>query len=204
MTGNYDPVAVLERYLALRDAEQNCDLLLVFGTFDERVAEHGAALLLRERAPLAIVSGARGRYTSAAPRAEALNFIELMVEAGVDRSRLIAETTATNTLENILRSWTLAQRNGIPRGTWGLVCRELQSRRTALTFALQCPAERGLAFPAPGTLHHDIYGDARAYQQRLVEEIERIERYGRSGDLVEQDIPNDVLEAAAELRGAFS
>ncbi|MGL5827204.1 MAG: YdcF family protein [Nocardioides sp.] len=183
----------------MRDKPAYSDVILVFGTFDERVAMHGAKLLRESLGGNAVVSGARGKFTHDDLESEAERFNRVMVEQGADRKRIHLEPDATNTIENVQLSLALAENADLPRRSWTLVCRELQSRRTFLTFRRWSDAP-ALSLPAPDTIDHPIYGGPEGNVRRLLQELETISHYVDLQRLPPTTIPEPVEQAAESLR----
>lgn len=79
------------------------DAIFVFGHVDRKVAEHAAKIFKMGLAPKIIISGGIGtlkRNPSNFP-SEADFFASVIEENGVDKSSLILEKTATNTLNPV-------------------------------------------------------------------------------------------------------
>lgn len=194
-------ITTCERFLALTHEIEPVDALLVFGHFDMEVPRWTAKLLRDNVAPIAIISGARGRYSMAWTKTEAEVFAEVILQDGVIESkRLYLDHNAKSTPENIDNAVAIVRRLGLDVQSWGLVCRELQALRTFQTFVRRCPDVRARSYPPPGTMYHPTYGSTAEYLTRLTAEFDRLERYGAKGDLVPVRYPDEVRAALERLR----
>lgn len=191
---------LLEAYLRWRDPLGPVDVLLVLGTWDRKVPEYAAQLMHQYADAVAVVSGERGARTRDQLEPEAVVFRQILIDCGITADRILIEPRATNTYENISLAISLARAHGIePSARWGLVCRELQSRRTALTFRAISENEfRSL--PAPGTMETDMYGDRMHYYDRLGSELDRIVSYSAMGYFQADRLPESVLRARRVLQ----
>lgn len=192
---------IVETYLRLTDSPQACDVLLILGTWDDLVPEYGVSLLRQGISRLAIVSGARGELTRDSPSTEAERARSILVQGGIPPHQILVEPLATNTWENIRNSLAVGTAVGVSASaSWGLVCREVQSLRTSLTFE-KVTGRRPLMFPPPNTLYNPIYGSPQDYLFRLCGELRRIEDYTRQGDIAPTQIPERVYKSWALLEG---
>lgn len=193
----------LEGHLARRDDLEPVDALLVCGTFDLEVPRYACRIwrLLEPQPILVIVSGRSGLRTANHLRSdehEAFRTEMLALEPAM-ASSLVAERNASNTRENIEYSLRLASGLRPEVTSWGIVTRELQARRTFLTFRAQSSIA-ARSYPATGTLRHPEYGDDHSYALRVIAEFDRLEKYARLGDVASEDLPPAVLEALREAR----
>ena len=194
-------IATCERFLALTHEIERVDALLVFGHFDMKVPMWAGKLLRDNVAPLAIISGARGKYSTNWERTESEVFADVILQdRDIERKRLYLELNAKNTPENIVNAVAMAENLELDVQSWGLVCRELQALRTFQTFVKLCPGVIARSYPAPGTTYHPTYGGANEYLKRLSGEFDRLEKYGSKGDLVPVSYPDRVRFALDRIR----
>lgn len=172
--------ARLGEYLVQNDAAAACDALLVLGHWDLKVPRHAAELMRDAMAPIAIISGSRGKFTNSQLEPEATVFRRVMESLGTPHTHILEERKATNTGENIDFALQLAADLGLNLRKWGLVTRGLQSRRTYLTFVKRTglPA---ISLPPANTLTADLYGDEIDNLRRVIEEVEKFEIYTEQG-----------------------
>lgn len=92
------------------------NFVLALGSHDVRVAEEAARLFVQGLAPWLVASGGSGKVTGGIwTKPEALVFRDIAVANGVDPLRILVETDATNTGDNITKTRDLleeAQRFG--------------------------------------------------------------------------------------------
>ena len=113
-----DLARVLWDYMRLGHELTPADVILVLGSNDVRVGEHGARLFLRGLAPLMVCSGNVGRLTAGHfDKSEAETFADAAVRLGVPRSAILIEDASTNTGENIDRSRALLASRGVHPAT---------------------------------------------------------------------------------------
>src|SRR4029079_6368529 len=90
------------------------DVVIVLGSHDTRVAERGAEVYLAGWAALIVFSGHLGALpTEIWTRPEAEIFAEVAERKGVPRERMLLETRATHTGENVSFSRELLPARGI-------------------------------------------------------------------------------------------
>jgi uncharacterized SAM-binding protein YcdF (DUF218 family) len=200
-------VQPLWEYLALAETPRPADVIFVFGSRDLAVPARAATLFHEGHAPQILVTGSYGRMTrDVFLKPEALVFRDQLVEAGVPSSAILTEPVATNTLENVRLGIETLRRVGRLPATALLVAKGFVMRRCVATFARQCGEMRVCACPPDGGVATALDRSPIEFALRLVAEIDRLERYAKSGDIQGQEIPLVVHEAARRLtaRVAFS
>src|SRR6201991_4470338 len=94
---------VLWDYHHMQHVPEKSDCILVLGSHDLRVADCGAELYLQGWAPLLILSGGLGNFTSDMwTEPEADKFARIAMEMGVPQTDILIENKSSNTGENIL------------------------------------------------------------------------------------------------------
>ncbi|MFG2000892.1 YdcF family protein [Spirillospora sp. NPDC048911] len=157
------------------------DCVLTLGCHDPRVAEHAARLWHEGWAPLIVISGGRGKVTSAWPETEAQVFAQVMRAKGVPATALLLEETATNTGANITATRKLlAERNlNITRAI--LVAKPYMTRRSLATAQRQWPDVEWLT-SAPEASYDDL---ATVNECQLIElmvgDLQRMVVYAETG-----------------------
>ncbi|MCL4103538.1 UNVERIFIED_CONTAM: hypothetical protein GTU68_059617 [Idotea baltica] len=110
------------------------DLILGLGSYDLRVAEHCAELLLDDWAPRIVFSGAQGNFTEGKwPKSEAEMFADRAVVCGAPRESILIEPEATNTGDNVRLTRELLAREGIEIESMILVSKPNMNRRGLAT-----------------------------------------------------------------------
>jgi uncharacterized SAM-binding protein YcdF (DUF218 family) len=189
-------------YHHLRHRLEKADLILALGSNDPRVANHAADLWLANWAPLLMMSGGSGRLTRELyDRPEAELFAEIARERGVPSSALIIEPESTNTGENIVFSRRRLAEWGVTPRRIILVQKPYMERRAYATFRqfwpeidpiVSSPATSFADYPTP-ELPRDLVINL------MVGDLQRIKLYPARGFQIEQEVPEDVWQAAREL-----
>ena len=189
-------------YMLLGHALAPADVILVLGSNDVRVGEHGARLFLSGLAPLMVCSGNLGRLTAGRfEKSEAETFADAAVRLGVPRSAIMIEDASTNTGENIDRSRALLASAGVRPARVILVQKPYMERRAWATFKRRWPEPELRvtsppipfdAYPTPD-IPRDLVIDI------LVGDVQRMQVYADRGFQVPQPMPEDVRAAWEEL-----
>ena len=181
------------------------DCIIVLGSHDTRVAERGAQLFLDGYAPLVVFSGHLGALTSGVwTRSEAEIFADVAAELGVPRERMLLETRATHTGENVEYTRRLLGERGRPVRSAIAVQKPYMERRTLATFQQRWP-ELQLAVTSPqidfeSYPNHEISRDDVIHI--MLGDLQRLSLYAAKGWSAPQEIPADVLAAYDRLVAA--
>jgi uncharacterized SAM-binding protein YcdF (DUF218 family) len=203
MTARTDDLAgILWDYMLLRHEVSPADVILVLGSNDVRVGEHGARLFLRGLAPLMVCSGNVGRLTAGRfEKSEAETFADAAVRLGVPRSAILIEDASTNTGENIDRSRALLASRGIHPSRLILVQKPYMERRAWATFKRRW-SEPDLMVTSP-PIPYDEYPTPGIPRDLviniLVGDVQRMRVYAERGFQVPQPVPDEVWAAWEEL-----
>jgi uncharacterized SAM-binding protein YcdF (DUF218 family) len=193
---------VLWDYMRLGHALAPADVILVLGSNDVRVGEHGARLFLRGLAPLMLCSGNVGRLTAGRfEKSEAATFADAAVRLGVPRSAILIEDASTNTGENIDRSRALLASAGVRPSRIILVQKPYMERRAWATFKRRWP-EPDLQVTSP-PIPYEEYPTPQIPRDLviniLVGDVQRMRVYAERGFQVPQPVPDNVWAAWEEL-----
>lgn len=178
------------------------DAIFALGSNDTRVAERAADLYHQGLAPIVIFSGNKGKRPSlSGPEAEV--FAEVAISRGVPEERIIKESNATNTGENIVFTKRLLAEKGINLSSFILVQKPYMERRTYATFRKQWPeAECIVTSPKisfeeyPNPAYH---ADKDRFINIMVGDLQRIKEYPTKGFQIPQEIPEEVWGAHERL-----
>jgi hypothetical protein len=189
-------------YMLLRHVLAPADVILVLGSNDVRVGEHGAQLFLRGLAPLLVCSGNVGRLTAGRFRkSEAETFADAAVRLGVPPSAILIESASTNTGENIDFCRALLDVRGIRPSRVIVVQKPYMERRAWATFKQRWP-EPELQVTSP-PIPLDEYPTNEIPKDLvisiLVGDVQRMRVYAERGFQVAQPIPDGVWAAWTEL-----
>jgi uncharacterized SAM-binding protein YcdF (DUF218 family) len=177
------------------------DAILVLGSHDTRVAEHGAKLFLEGWAPLLIFSGGRGRLTGDWTKPEADMFADIAEKAGVPREKMLIENRSTNTGENIDFTKRLLEEKGISVSKLILVQKPYMMRRAYATFRKYWPEKEILLSP-PAVSYEDYPNEEISKEEMIniiVGDTQRIKIYPDKGFQIAQEIPDAVWDAYEQL-----
>jgi uncharacterized SAM-binding protein YcdF (DUF218 family) len=197
-----DLARVLWDYMRLGHALTPADVILVLGSNDVRVGEHGARLFLQRLAPLMLCSGNVGRLTAGRfEKSEAATFADAAVRLGVPPSAILIEDTSTNTGENVDRSRTLLESAGVQPSRIILVQKPYMERRAWATFKRRWP-EPDLQVTSP-PIPYEEYPTPQIPRDLviniLVGDVQRMRVYAERGFQVPQPVPDNVWAAWEEL-----
>lgn len=192
-------------YHLLRQPLAQCECLLVLGSNDPRVAEHGARLFLDGWAPRIVCSGGVGALTTGMYAAsEAEHFAGIARDMGVPAEKILIEPDSTNTGENIRFTRALLERHGLSPRSFLAVQKPFMERRTYATFCKQwlgpdiivsSPPIGFADYPNEHLTREDIINV-------MVGDLQRIREYPGRGFQIPQEIPEDVWSAWEQLVAA--
>jgi uncharacterized SAM-binding protein YcdF (DUF218 family) len=192
---------ILWEYNLLHHKLHKADAILVLGSNDLRVAEHGARLYKEGWAPLILFSGNTGRLTESWKQTEAEAFADVAERYGVPRSAMLLEPRSTNTEENIVFVKKLLGEKGISANRFILVTKPYMERRAYATFKKQWP-EAGVSVSTP-PLSYESYPNEDISKDEMVHilvgDTERIKVYAEKGFQIPQEIPQAVWDAYEAL-----
>ncbi|KAK1801616.1 hypothetical protein P4O66_022191 [Electrophorus voltai] len=194
---------VLWDYLRLRQPLEKSDVIIGFGCQDVRVAERSAQLFQGGWAPCLLFTGYLGNQTAGVwTRPEAEVFQDVAVAMGVPRGRILLETAATNTGENLRYSYQTLRENRIPARRLILVQQPFMERRIRASFLQQWPGaeENAHAIVTSPPMDMTEYpncavGPARHLISCMLGAVERIRDYPEKGFQVRQEIPPEAVTA---------
>lgn len=190
---------VLWRYhLLARPLPTSVDLMLVGGSHDRRVAQFAASIAERMPIRLIVISGGAGKITSKVfSKTEAEIFADVMEANGVDRKRLLLETQARHSGENIILTKELLDGLGEAVGTGLLVTKPYMERRFLATAEKQWP-EIDWSVTSP-PVSYEEYPTAETPEKRMLElmvgDFQRIKVYAERGIQTPQVMPLEAWNA---------
>lgn len=180
------------------------DCIIVLGSHDTRVAERAADLFHEGWAPLLVLSGNLGAFTSGTwTRPEAAVFADVAAARGVPRERMLLEDRSTNTGENVAFTRALLEARGLTPRRAIAVQKPYMERRTLATFQKAWP-ELDVRVTSP-RLSFDDYPEGRAREDMvhtMVGDLQRLSVYAARGFSAPQEIPPAVQAAFERLVAA--
>jgi len=184
---------------------EKSDCILVLGSHDLRVADRGAELYLQGWAPLLIMSGGLGNFTSDMwTEPEADKFARIAMERGVPEKDILIENKSSNTGENILFTQQLLQQKNLDPHSFIVVQKPYMERRSYATFKKHWP-DKKLLVTSPPISFHEYANDEIPIEKVInimVGDLQRIKVYPEKGFQVYQEIPAEVWQAYEELVAA--
>jgi uncharacterized SAM-binding protein YcdF (DUF218 family) len=192
-------------YQHVNDTVAPADCIIVLGSHDTRVAERGAQLFLDGYAPLVVFSGHLGALTSGVwTRSEAEIFADVAAEMGVPRERMLLETRATHTGENVLFTRRLLDERGLAVASAIAVQKPYMERRTLATFQKRWP-ELQVAVTSP-QIDFESYPNHQISRDDVIHimlgDLQRLSLYAAKGWSAPQEIPAEVKAAYDRLVAA--
>ncbi|ANZ42333.1 hypothetical protein BBK82_46880 [Lentzea guizhouensis] len=178
------------------------DVAIGLGSHDLGVATFAAELYHAGRFPLLVFTGGNSPTTAARfPRGEAVHYREHALALGVPDAAILVEPEAGNTGQNIsLTRALLADRGHAPRSVL-LISKPYMERRAYATCRKVWPEVDVSCTSEPLKLDDYVrsIGDEKLVVDMLVGDLQRVIEYPALGFAVEQDVPDDVLEAYDHL-----
>ena len=197
-----DLARILWDYMRLGHEPAPADVILVLGSNDVRVGEHGARLFLAGLAPIMVCSGNVGRLTAGTfEKSESETFAEAAVGLGVPRDAILLERRSTNTGENIDFSRALLASRGVHPSRVLLVQKPYMERRAWATFKRRWP-EPALQVTSP-PIPYDQYPTPDIPRDLVIDiivgDVQRMAVYAELGFQIPQPMPPEVWSAWEEL-----
>lgn len=191
-------------FLAVSEKPGDADAIFVFGGIDLLVPRHASKLWREGLAPKVLVSGNAGLLTPEHfTEPEAIVFSREMQAHGVPEDAILVEDRATNSGENVEFGMESLRTFGVNATSLILVSKPFIMRRCVATFQQKFPRVRTFASPPPGEILDFLDRDRATFARRLVQELDRIEKYSKLGFMTHVDIPETVKDAARLVSDVF-
>lgn len=189
-------------WLAISDEPKQCDLIFLFGGSMLETQEMGLRMFEQGYAKQLIANGNTGTFANKdwdAPDAEV--FAKYLLERGLPPSALIIQNSSMNTLEDVNLGLKMLDDMHIKHDSVMLISRPSHQRRAYATYKMQDPRANIINIPCEETSPNLLEGEAQMLAAvRCVEEYERLIRYAAKGDIVGQQIPQNVKAAYEAIR----
>jgi uncharacterized SAM-binding protein YcdF (DUF218 family) len=190
-----EAAGVIWDYHLLNQQLEPCELIWALGSLDLRVADRVAELWHEGMAPLIVMSGGLGNFTSGIfEKPEADLFAERAIELGVPEEVILIENRSTNTGENVSMTRELLKSRGISVNEVIAVQKPNMERRTFATIRKQWP-EVGVMVTSPKLSLEDYCNEVVSKEMLIhimVGDLQRIMKYPELGFMVEQEVPHEV------------
>jgi len=195
-------VETLWAYHDMGHEPRRCDVGIGLGSHDLGVATYTAELYHQGMFPRIVFTGANAPTTiERFPRSEAVHYREHAITLGVPAEVISIETQATNTSQNLTNSRQILAEAGVRPESIMLISRPYQQRRAYATCRKVWPEVNVMCSSQPLPLDEYIasIGDVDRVINMLVGDTQRITEYARRGFAIEQDMPDNVLDAFHRL-----
>ncbi len=181
------------------------DVMVVFGTNDIRVAVFAAGLYHSGFARTLVCTGGMAHsgdmLATGWTRPESEIFADAAAAEGVPRDRILLESRALNTAENIRYTRELLEERGLNPRNVLLVCKPFMQRRVWATMAVEWPEMPATVVSQRMTL--DEYFTEELPPEKIIPimmgDFQRIWIYAKKGWSAPQRIPEEVMRAYREL-----
>jgi len=181
------------------------DVMLVLGTNDTRVAEFAAELYHAGVSQNVVVTGGLGHQNDLLAtnwgRAEAEVFADILASRGVPRDKMMLETQALNTAENLAFSRRVVEAAGLTPRNILIAVKPFMQRRVMATHAVVWPEMPASTASWPGTF--DDYCNDQLPPAKITNimmgDLQRIWVYAARGFSAPQQVPDDVKQAFHRL-----
>lgn len=197
---------ILWDYHILNEKVKKSEVILGFGSHDLNVAKRCAQLFLDGYGDYIIFTGGLGRITKNIwNMSESEKFCEVAINMGVPKDKIIIETVASNTGENIANTKELLKKLHLYPKSFLVVDKPYRERRTFATIKKQW-SEINFIITSPIYSYEDyceFYSSGEISKQDfisiMVGDLQRIDLYGKNGFQIEQEIPPKVWNAYNKL-----
>ena len=201
----------LYNYHLIQDKLEPADIIIVFTSLDLRVPKYVASLYLEKKlAPKIVVAGNNALNPNLSTNIQETNwgipeaekFKEIMVDMGVPEIIITTETRSTNSQENVEMTYELVKDN-TPKKII-LVQKQSMGRRALATFKKHWPENNyKLMVTSPNTTYEEYVEegdvDEETYINIMVGDLQRILIYPKKGFMIEQEVPEKVMNAYEKL-----
>ncbi len=194
---NIDTLKTIQDYLAINDQPEKCEVIFIFGGIRQpKVWDRALQLYKEDYAPKIFITGGYGPMTKELnlllPEAETIK--NYLIEKRVPQNDIIIETQAVNTLENVKFGIEALRKYGLQPKTIIAISKPFHMRRCLATFNKYFPDINILCCPPSGSIEELMDRPINEYYQRVLDEIKRLIKYADKGDIVRQDIPDEIIK----------
>ena len=158
-------------------------------------------LFAEKMAPIVVCSGGFGKITREIwQEEEGKVFAKKCIELGVPKEKIMIESHATNTGENITLTKELLEKKGIKVDSGIIVCKPYMAKRALATARKQWPeVEWRVAVKKIPLDEYVPKDDLEREINVMVGDMQRMKTYAEAGFQVPVDIPDDVWDAYKRL-----
>ena len=196
---------ILWEYSLVPQEPAPADVIVALGTNDLRVAEHAAHLFRRGFGSTLVCTGGIAHQNdllaTSWDKTEAEMFADVAARCGVPRERILLETRATNTSENLVFTRELLDGAGMRPRNVVFAVKPFMQRRVWATLPVRWPNLTATISSPPMTLDDYFTPDLPAEKviHIMMGDVQRLWVYGRRGRSAPQPVPSDVKDAYDRL-----
>jgi uncharacterized SAM-binding protein YcdF (DUF218 family) len=185
-------------YLKLEDSPQAVDVIFILGGASLCPVRRAAELYKQGYAKKIAFISVGGNYggNKIWGKSEDKVYKETLIRLGIPEEAIISKGLTDNTLEEAKAAIPFLVKKGIKLKRMILVSRPAHQRRAYATFSKQHPKIRYINCPANERIN--------IKDNRPVEEVDRLIRYAKKGDIKKQKIPVEVKMAVERMRIEFN
>ena len=199
------PARIIWEYHQLRHHPIPADVIIALGTNDLRVAEFAAELYQRGYGSMLVCTGGVAHcgdlLETRWEKSEAEMFADVAERLGTPRDRILLETRATNTAENLRFARHLLSERSIRPRNIVLAVKPFMQRRVWATLAVEWPEMPATLASPEMTL--DEYFTSELTAEKIINimmgDLQRIWVYARKGWSAPQPLPVEVQAAYRSL-----
>ena len=185
------------------------DAIFVLGSIDTRVADYAAELFLRGLGDYVVFSGGvahtEDRLKVRWQGSEAEHFAHIAAKKGVPKDKILTDTKAQNTGENITLTYELLLQWRLHPSSLLLIQKPYMERRTYATFKKQWPSPETSMLVTSSPISYENYFNENNPKELvlniMVGDLQRLKEYPKLGYQIEQVIPEEVWNAGQQLVG---
>jgi hypothetical protein len=197
---------VIWNYHQLRHHKIPADVIVALGTNDLRVACFAADLYREGYGQLLVCTGGVAHendlLATSWEKTEAEMYADIARQRGVPPDRILLETRATNTAENLRFARELLKTNGILPRNIILAVKPFMQRRTWASMAVEWP-HMPASLASPEMTLEEYFTDELTPEKVtniMMGDLQRIWVYARRGWSAPQHLPPEVLDAFEKLK----
>lgn len=203
MENKIEHIRTVLDWLAIADPLEPVDVIFVFGGSVMEIAHKAVELFNKGYASRIVFNGNSGTFSNPDwKKPEADVFADYAIEQGIDPKHLVIQNASTNTLLDVQYGLEALEKNHIDILSAIIISRPVHQRRAYATFKkIIIPGVKILNQPC-----NEKFPEATnepellSLATRCVAEYDRLISYAEKGDIMKQDIPENVTLAVEALR----
>ncbi|OGL87345.1 hypothetical protein A3I40_04035 [Candidatus Uhrbacteria bacterium RIFCSPLOWO2_02_FULL_48_12] len=178
-------VKAIENFLLTKsDKIQKAPLIFIFGALSLELSRHASQLFKKKCGSYILVSGGPRRKLRGLTEAESHR--RNLIKHGVPNNRIILESAAANTLENVVKSKRIILRHfkKIP-SRMIIICQPFHGRRILMTLRRHLSAQTKYIMQLVPTKSHRVknWWRNKTLRTHVIDEIRKIGEYTQRGHL---------------------